>query len=75
MYGVLVVGALACPVALAVAATPWALLALVATPLAVAPLRRVLAGAEGTDLVAVLGQTGRLQLGFAVGLTAGLWAR
>jgi len=75
MYGGLVVGALACPLGLAAAATPWALLGLVALPLAVVPLRRVMTGAAGVDLVAVLGQTGRLQLAFAVGLTAGLWAR
>jgi len=75
MYGGLVVGALVCPLGLAAAATPWALLALVAVPLAVAPVRRVMAGASGIDLVAVLGQTGRLQLVFAVGLAAGLWAR
>jgi 1,4-dihydroxy-2-naphthoate octaprenyltransferase len=75
MYGVLVVGALVGALALALAATPWALLALVAIPLAVAPLRSVLDGATGPDLVTVLGQTGRLQLAFAVGLSAGLWAR
>ncbi len=40
-----------------------------------APLRRVLAGAVGADLVAVLGQTSRFQLAFAVGLAAGLWVR
>jgi 1,4-dihydroxy-2-naphthoate polyprenyltransferase len=75
LYAALVVGALVCPVALAVAGTPWALLALVATPLAVPPLRRVLAGATGPDLIAVLGRTGRLQLALAAGLAAGLWAR
>jgi 1,4-dihydroxy-2-naphthoate octaprenyltransferase len=75
LYGGLVIGALLCAMGLGAAATPWALLALVALPLAVVPLRRVMAGATGLDLVAVLGQTGRLQLAFAVGLTAGLWAR
>jgi len=75
LYGGLVFGALACPLGLAAAATPWALLGLVALPLAVVPLRRVMTGAAGVDLVAVLGQTGRLQLALAVGLTAGLWAR
>jgi 1,4-dihydroxy-2-naphthoate octaprenyltransferase len=75
LYGALVVGALACPVGLAVTGTPWALLALAATPLAGPPLRRVLAGATGPDLIAVLGQTGRLQLALAAGLAAGLWAR
>ena len=75
LYGSLVVGALVCLLGLAAAATPWALLGLVALPLAVVPLRRVMTGAAGVELVAVLGQTGRLQLAFAVGLTAGLWAR
>jgi 1,4-dihydroxy-2-naphthoate octaprenyltransferase len=75
VYAVLVVGALVSVLVLAVAATPWVLLALIATPLAVPPLRRVLTGAVGRDLVTVLGQTGRLQLVFAVGLSAGLWAR
>jgi 1,4-dihydroxy-2-naphthoate octaprenyltransferase len=75
VYAGLVIGALVCVVGLAVAATPWALLALVAAPLAVAPVRRVLDGATGADLVEVLGRTGRLQLAFAVALSAGLWAR
>ncbi|HXQ76106.1 MAG TPA: 1,4-dihydroxy-2-naphthoate polyprenyltransferase [Acidimicrobiales bacterium] len=75
LYGGLVAGAPLCALGLAVAATPWALLALVATPLAVAPLRRVLAGAGGADLVAALGQTSRFQLAFAAGLAAGLWVR
>lgn len=74
LYGALVLGALAASVGLTVA-TPWALLALVAAPVAVRPLHRVWAGATGADLVAVLGETGRLQLVFAVGLAAGLWAR
>ncbi|HXQ59271.1 MAG TPA: 1,4-dihydroxy-2-naphthoate polyprenyltransferase [Acidimicrobiales bacterium] len=74
-YALLVVGALVSVVGLAVAATPWALLALVVTPLAVAPVRRVLSGAAGPDLVAVLGETGKLQLAFAIALSAGLWAR
>ena len=71
----LVVGALVGAVVLAVVATAWTLLALVAVPLAVVPVRSVLSGATGRDLVTVLGQTGRLQLAFAIGLSAGLWAR
>ena len=74
LYGGLVVGALAWTVVLA-AATPWALVALAATPLAIRPVRRVLGGATGVELVAVLGETGRLQLAFAVALSAGLWVR
>ncbi len=74
LYATLIVVALAWSVGLA-AVTPWALLALVAVPLAVRPLRRVLTGANGRDLIVVLGETGRLQLVFAAALSAGLWAR
>jgi 1,4-dihydroxy-2-naphthoate octaprenyltransferase len=52
--------------------SPLALLTLAAVPLAAVPLRAVLRGADGRDLIAVLGQTGRLQLAFGVLLTAGL---
>jgi 1,4-dihydroxy-2-naphthoate polyprenyltransferase len=41
---------------------PGALVALLAVPLAVPPIRRVRSGARGRDLIAVLGGTGRLQL-------------
>jgi 1,4-dihydroxy-2-naphthoate polyprenyltransferase len=65
---VLAVGATA-----AVAAyRPWALLALLAVPLAVEPLRLVLGGAEGRDLLPVLGATGRLQLVAGVLLAVGV---
>lgn len=60
-------------VALALAAvTPWVLLALLAAPLALGPLQRVRSGVTGRDLVPVLAGTGRLQLAYAVLLTAGL---
>jgi 1,4-dihydroxy-2-naphthoate polyprenyltransferase len=48
-------------VVIGVAARPWALIALVAAPLAIAPLRAVRT-ATGRDLIPVLGATGRLQL-------------
>jgi len=48
------------------------LLGLVALPLAVRPVRVVLSGARGRDLIAVLGDTGRLQLAFGLLLTVGL---
>ena len=54
------------------AATPWALLALLAAPLAAGPVRAVRSGAVGRDLVPVLGGTGRLQLGYAALLALGL---
>src|SRR3954451_24083655 len=51
---------------------PFALLALVAVVAAVAPVRRVLGGAEGRDLVPVLQDTGRLQLVFGILLAVGI---
>lgn len=72
IYATLVALAQAWPLAL-VPARPWAALALVTTPLVVSPIRRVLAGQSGLALIGVLGDTGRLQLGFAVALAAGLW--
>jgi len=51
---------------------PWALLALLALPLAVQPVRQVLGGARGRDLIVVLGATGRLEFVYAVLLGAGL---
>ncbi|UBU15585.1 1,4-dihydroxy-2-naphthoate polyprenyltransferase [Nonomuraea gerenzanensis] len=52
--------------------TPWAALVLLAVPLAIAPIRAVLGKAVGPALIAVLQQTGKLQLAygtlFAVGL-------
>jgi 1,4-dihydroxy-2-naphthoate polyprenyltransferase len=51
---------------------PWALLALLAVPFAVPPLRRLLGGATGAALIPVLADTGRLQLVVGVLLAAGL---
>ncbi|WP_043640858.1 1,4-dihydroxy-2-naphthoate polyprenyltransferase [Nonomuraea candida] len=52
--------------------TPWAALVLLAAPLAISPIRAVLGKAVGPALIAVLQQTGKLQLAygtlFAVGL-------
>jgi 1,4-dihydroxy-2-naphthoate polyprenyltransferase len=49
------------------------LVALLALPLAVGPIRSVLGGGEGKDLIAVLGATGRLQLAFGALLAIGIW--
>jgi len=57
--------------ALAVA-RPWSVLALIALPLAVPPIRRVLSGEEGKGLIAVLGATARLQLAFGALLALGI---
>ncbi|MCZ2859347.1 1,4-dihydroxy-2-naphthoate polyprenyltransferase [Blastococcus sp. VKM Ac-2987] len=51
---------------------PWALLALAAAPLALSPIRTVLAGARGPALIAVLQATGLLTLVTGVLLAAGL---
>src|SRR6188768_1067098 len=68
LYVSLVLGAL---VAVIVCAfdRPWSLLALVASVVAVAPVRRVRSGAVGRDLIAVLGATGKVQLAYGALLT------
>jgi 1,4-dihydroxy-2-naphthoate octaprenyltransferase len=48
------------------------LLGLVAIPLAIRPLRAVLGGAVGRDLIPVLGETGKLQLAWGVLVAVGL---
>jgi len=53
-------------------ARPWALLGLLALPAAVPPLRAVLGGAAGRELLPVLRDTGRLELLYAVALGIGL---
>jgi len=50
----------------------WVVIALLSLPLAAVPSKRVLAGAEGMDLIPVLGETGRLQLVFGALATVGL---
>ena len=51
---------------------PWALLGLLSAVLALRPLRVVLRGATGRDLLPVLQDTGRLELGYALALAVGL---
>jgi 1,4-dihydroxy-2-naphthoate octaprenyltransferase len=51
---------------------PWALLALLAAPLCVGPVRAALGPAEGRALLPVLGGTGRLQLVVGVLLAVGI---
>jgi 1,4-dihydroxy-2-naphthoate octaprenyltransferase len=72
----LFVAFLAAPFAIAAIAAvqrPWALLALVALPLAGLAVRPVLGGATGRDLIPVLEATGKTQLVYGVLLTVGLW--
>ncbi|HAX06182.1 MAG TPA: 1,4-dihydroxy-2-naphthoate octaprenyltransferase, partial [Acidimicrobiaceae bacterium] len=51
---------------------PGALLALLALPAAVVPIRSVLRGAAGLELVSVLGATGKLQMIYGALLCVGL---
>ena len=51
---------------------PFALLMLLALPLALAPVRAVRGGASGPALITTLGQTGRVQLAFGLAFTIGL---
>lgn len=51
---------------------PWALVALLALPLAARPMQRIAGGATGMALIPVLGDTGRLQLVFGALLAVGL---
>jgi 1,4-dihydroxy-2-naphthoate octaprenyltransferase len=51
---------------------PWALLALLATPLAILPLRLALSDRTGRDLLPMLGSTARLQIAVGALLTIGL---
>ena len=71
MYTGCIVLAFLC-VPLVAIARPWAMLALLAAPWAIAPVRPVLRGATGPHLIPTLGGTGRLQIIFGVLLTVGL---
>jgi 1,4-dihydroxy-2-naphthoate polyprenyltransferase len=72
LYVALVTGAFA--IGAFATAVPASLVTLVVAPLAVSPCRRVLEGAKGPALIAVLQATARLQLLFGVVLAAALWA-
>ncbi len=71
VYPALVGAAFAAVLAVA-PALPGALLALLAAPLAAPPVRAVLSGSTGRDLVPVLAGTGKLQLAYGVLLAVGL---
>lgn len=70
-YATLVAAGFACAVG-AAASAPWAGLALVAAPLAVAPVRDVLGGAEGPRMIRALGATARMHLVAGLALAAGI---
>jgi len=71
LYTALIAGAFAALPLLALR-RPWALLALLALPVAALPFRRIAAGTTGAGLVAVLAETSRLQLVFGALLAIGL---
>jgi 1,4-dihydroxy-2-naphthoate polyprenyltransferase len=52
--------------------TPWAALVLLAAPLAITPIRTVLGKAVGPALIAVLQQTGKLQMAYGLLFAVGL---
>lgn len=70
-YALLSVAAFAM-VALMAITNPWALIGLLAVPWAVRPLRIVLRGATGPDLIPALVSTGHLVIAYAAALAAGL---
>ena len=71
LYVALIAGSL---VAAAVCATerPWSLLALAALGVAIDPIRKVLQGATGKDLIPILGGTGKTQLVYGLLFSIGL---
>lgn len=71
LYIAAIAAAFACA-ALGAVEDRWALLVLLAAPLALRPCARVARGEAGRDLVAALGETGRLQLAFGALYAAGL---
>ena len=71
-YVALVVLAAVAVVVVAAATTWWALLALAGIALLVPAVRRVLGGAQGPELIAVLKSSGTAELTYALGLAVGL---
>ncbi len=74
LYGACILVPFAFAAGMAVTA-PLTLITLAALPLAIIPVRQVMRGAAGRDLIAVLGETGRLQLAVGLLLTVGLAVR
>ena len=71
LYAVLVASAFLAALGIALS-TPWAAVTLLASPLGVLEIRRVLRGATGRDLIPVLAGTGKLQLAYAALLALAL---
>ena len=71
-YVSLVIAAAVATLVVAIATTWWALLGLLGIALLVPAVRRVLGGARGPALIAVLKATGTAELAYALGLAVGL---
>jgi 1,4-dihydroxy-2-naphthoate polyprenyltransferase len=52
--------------------SPWMLLGLLAAPLAASPVRQVLSGLTGRELIALIGTSGKVMLIWSVGTAVGL---
>ena len=72
-YAQLIAVAIGCLVWTAVVTTPWALLGLIALPVAAKAIATIAGGAAGMALIPVLRDTGIAQLLYAFGLAAGLY--
>lgn len=72
MYAALVGAAFAVAIVAAVVWRPLTALAVIAIPLAIVPIRLVRGGAQGRELIAVLGATGKVQLAYGLLTTIGL---
>jgi 1,4-dihydroxy-2-naphthoate polyprenyltransferase len=71
LYAFLLLGCF--PIAVVIAVSrPWALVALLAIVVAMKPVRTVLGGAKGRELIPVLGATGKAQLLYGALLSIGL---
>ncbi len=73
-YQLLIAAPFVACVLIALGGHPWTALALAATPLAAPPLKAIRSGATGLALLAVLRDTGRLELVYAALLAIGLAA-
>lgn len=71
LYAALVILPLALNLAAAIR-SPWMLLGLLAAPLAASPVRQVLSGLTGRELIALIGTSGKVMLIWSVGTAVGL---
>ncbi len=72
-YAALATVAVICVIGYAALTSWWALIALVGAALLIDPLRRVLGGATGRDLIPVIQATGFAEIAIAAGLLLAAW--